>query len=93
MAPPHAFKADLWEVETGTCIHSYRCPDEYPDFFINPKVLSCAFNADGTRVAGAIEGASVYIWDVATETFERQLRLAGGRKGVGDMQSVAFSPS
>ena len=90
----------LWEAPGGKLLHELRGHDEQTPQHFPSMLYTCAFSADGQRLATADKAGRICLWDVSTGARLRQLDASGFYTwdprqrihSIGGTRSLAFSP-
>jgi WD40 repeat protein len=90
----------LWNAETGEPIRELRGHDERTPNHFPSMLYSCAFSADGQRLATVDKIGHICLWNVADGAQQQTLEAPGlytwdpkqRIHSIGGIRSVAFSP-
>jgi len=90
----------LWEAPSGKLLHELRGHDEQTPHHFPSMLYTCAFSADGQRLATADKTGRICLWDVSTGARIKQLEAPGFYTwdprqrihSIGGTRSLAFTP-
>lgn len=78
-------RAEVWDLKTGFCIHSYRCPGPEPWSVGDVQVVDMSPNKH--YVACGYQASHICVWEMGSEVLMNQINAGS------PIQFISFSPS